>query len=163
MTTTTTTTTTTSGGGMGGIPTTTVTVGSSSGGPPSSVSITGTIDQNPDPVSTLSSDQMTIYTVYTGSVSTYTVTPSVSDQLDLSKASSSMLESPSLGACTSMPSISLGIGNATISFTGADTVPATDCLNFAKNVKSSGIQMHYKDVPFLNGGSVADVDVHFTP
>lgn len=116
------------------------------------------------PLEEVRGDNTTLATIYTGSVSTYTVTPSVSDELDLSQATSYTLEMPALGNCAAdQPTISLGTDNATLQFFGQDTLPATDCIDLARSIQSNGIKAHYTNVPFFNGGSVADVEVDFTP
>jgi hypothetical protein len=51
-----------------------------------------------------------------------------------------------------------------LSWSGADTLPATGCADLAKAIKASGLTVEYTNVPYANAASViAKVKVTLRP
>jgi hypothetical protein len=128
---------------------------------PSSVTVTGHFGAL-SPIKQLSSDGKKVSVVLSANAP-ISISPALPDQLDLQKASSVTVSSPS-SSCASKPSYTLTRSAAGFAFSAVDVLPATACASFADAVKSQGLKVVFKDVPVLNtSGKVGTVTLTLSP
>jgi hypothetical protein len=134
---------------------------------PQMLDATGTLDTLGNVDSVTSSDGTTVTTTFAASASSVTYDNMPMDTLDLQSATLVSL-TPPLGPpannCEGILSFTLTPTTASVSFSGTDILPATDCATYAATLYSSGVAPAvFQAVPYQNGGYANQVTLTLTP